>query len=55
MVHFYIQNSDNFYCGIMKIEVTFDRTAKQQFKEQCIRRLRNFVEDIKKQEPHYKG
>jgi len=39
----------------MKIEVTFDRTAKQQFKDQCIKRLRKFVEDIKKQQPDYKG
>ena len=35
--------------GIMKIEVTFDRNAKQFFKEECVKRLKRFVGDMKRQ------
>ena len=33
----------------MKIEVTFDRNAKKAFKEECVKRLRQFVEQMKRQ------
>ena len=39
----------------MKIEVTFDKGAKQKFKEQCIQRLQKFVQEIKVQQQITKG
>ena len=30
----------------MKIEVTFDKTTKREFRDQCIKRLQNFVSQI---------
>jgi hypothetical protein len=27
----------------MKIEVTFDRTTKQRFRDECVKRLQKFV------------
>jgi hypothetical protein len=40
--------------GIMKIEVTFDPAAKQAFRNECIKRLRGFVEDMKAQQQLWK-
>jgi hypothetical protein len=31
----------------MKIEVTFDKSSKKEFRDQCIKRLQNFVSQIK--------
>jgi mRNA-degrading endonuclease RelE of RelBE toxin-antitoxin system len=31
----------------MKIEVTFDKTTKREFRDQCIKRLQSFVSQIK--------
>ena len=36
----------------MKIEVTFDRSTKQKFREECIKRLQNFVSEIKQRHPN---
>jgi hypothetical protein len=38
----------------MKIEVTFDPAAKQAFRNECIKRLRGFVEDMKAQQQLWK-
>ncbi len=45
-------NDNIFYFGTMKIEVTFDRSTKQKFREECIKRLQNFVSEIKQRHPN---
>ena len=51
---FYIYWSGVFDNRItMKIEVTFDKKAKSKFREECINRLRDFVEQMK-QSSYYK-
>lgn len=34
----------------MKIEVTFDRSAKKEFRDQCIQRLQTFVAQMKQKQ-----
>jgi hypothetical protein len=34
----------------MKIEVTFDRSAKKEFRDQCIQRLQAFVAQMKQKQ-----
>lgn len=46
--------STNFFKRRMKIEVTFDRSAKKEFRDQCIQRLQTFVTQIRqKQDSNY--
>lgn len=33
----------------MKIEVTFEKNAKKEFREECVKRLKSFVHQIKTQ------
>lgn len=34
----------------MKIEVSFDRTTKKEFRDQCVKRLQQFVQQMRSSE-----
>ena len=38
----------------MKIEATFEKGVKREFKEKCIKRLKKFVEEIKKEQQSWR-